>query len=331
MLTVPEEYAGQLMQCPLCRGTFQMPAAPQPAGASTMPAPPQPPRPQPPAPDSFNIPVPPSGVYNVAAEPKTAPPPPGGGFPPPPGGMDFAPVEMVQEVMPPPTTSGGYRHAIPLRFNPLYLQWIIPVGLILEFILTFFPWVGLYPGGDNLITQNALQAAFNGYSAFDKDFPELKGEDKPGGNLLMVFYVIFLWLTLLLSVGALVLHFFSGSPSPGMRTLMNLRWIVVGSLAFLVFLFFLIQLLVGFTIENRTNKEMEKKIEELTKKSATSAMEKMQNIVKRGSAIGGFGLHRTLWLRLAFLFQLLVVFCCVMVIWTSRRGHRPYPKLEFAW
>ena len=28
MLTVPEQYAGQLMKCPLCNGTFTVPALP---------------------------------------------------------------------------------------------------------------------------------------------------------------------------------------------------------------------------------------------------------------------------------------------------------------
>src|SRR5271166_5273233 len=37
MLQVPEQYAGQLMKCPLCTGTFTVPALPQ------APAPPPPP------------------------------------------------------------------------------------------------------------------------------------------------------------------------------------------------------------------------------------------------------------------------------------------------
>jgi len=40
MLQVPEQYAGQLMKCPLCTGTFTVPALPQ---APTAPPPPPPP------------------------------------------------------------------------------------------------------------------------------------------------------------------------------------------------------------------------------------------------------------------------------------------------
>src|SRR3989442_1506053 len=39
MLTVPEQYAGQLMKCPLCSGTFTVPALP-PGGSLDAPAPP---------------------------------------------------------------------------------------------------------------------------------------------------------------------------------------------------------------------------------------------------------------------------------------------------
>src|SRR5262249_49448655 len=48
MLTVPEQYAGQMMKCPLCMGTFTVPALPsgagvEPAGAQQPAPPPTPP------------------------------------------------------------------------------------------------------------------------------------------------------------------------------------------------------------------------------------------------------------------------------------------------
>ena len=39
-----------------------------------------------------------------------------------------------------------------------------PVALFLVFILTFFPWVGVYPGGVADAWQNAWQATVGGYS-----------------------------------------------------------------------------------------------------------------------------------------------------------------------
>ena len=42
MLTVPEQYAGQLMKCPLCAGTFTVPGLPPDAPSMPAPAPSQP-------------------------------------------------------------------------------------------------------------------------------------------------------------------------------------------------------------------------------------------------------------------------------------------------
>jgi hypothetical protein len=333
MLSVPEEYAGQLMQCPLCRGTFQMPAAPQPAAGSTMPAPPPPPRPSPPAPDPFHIPTPPSGVYQAASEPKTTPLPPtyGGGMPPGPPPMDYATVEPLEDVAPPPSAPGGYRHAIPLRFNPRYLQWIIPISLILVFVLLFFTWVGIFPGNVGIVTQNGWQAAFNSYS-IDKDLgeppPGTADEKGPGINLLMIFYVILLCITLLLAIGALVLGFLAASPSSGFHTLRKWRWLIVGGVATLAFLFLLIQLLVGFSLEKKAWEGVEKKLEA---KKASSEAEIKKSQMEHGLARSLLGIGRTTWLRLAFFFQFLAVICCFLAFWVGRRGNRPLPKLEFAW
>src|SRR6516164_4687182 len=43
LLTVPEQYAGQLMKCPLCAGTFTVPGLPAAPAAAPPPAAPSPP------------------------------------------------------------------------------------------------------------------------------------------------------------------------------------------------------------------------------------------------------------------------------------------------
>ena len=75
-LTVAEQYAGQPMRCPLCAGTFTVPALPQ------TPPPPPPPSPPPapsPKPTAFKDPVappPPSTPEPQLREPSPAPKPP---------------------------------------------------------------------------------------------------------------------------------------------------------------------------------------------------------------------------------------------------------------
>src|SRR5438128_387044 len=53
MLTVQEQYAGQMMKCPLCAGTFTVPALP--AGGVEPPATVPPPVPPTPGPDPYAL------------------------------------------------------------------------------------------------------------------------------------------------------------------------------------------------------------------------------------------------------------------------------------
>src|SRR5438105_269211 len=66
MLTVPEQYAGQLMKCPLCSGTFTVPALPQPAFGAPEPSAPPPPPPPPPVGGD---------IYTMRQEPEPPPAP----------------------------------------------------------------------------------------------------------------------------------------------------------------------------------------------------------------------------------------------------------------
>lgn len=116
-LTVPDQYAGQLMKCPLCNGTFSVPGL----------APPSAPPPPPPSqPDVFQVspePPPPSPRQEPARSRRDATPAP----PPPP---------------PPPTS--GYQRTFSLTLNPKAAAWVAPAAIVLIFVLLFFPWVSTY-------------------------------------------------------------------------------------------------------------------------------------------------------------------------------------------
>src|SRR5947209_7552603 len=108
-LTVPEQYAGQPMRCPLCQGTFTVPAPPAP-----------------PPPLDFGLPPGPSSVTG-------APPPPSG---PPPTYTEDHPS------FPAAPTPEGYQRKYTVWFSPRVLQYVAPVALFLVFVLTFFAWTG---------------------------------------------------------------------------------------------------------------------------------------------------------------------------------------------
>jgi hypothetical protein len=117
-LQVPEQYAGQLMKCPLCNGTFGVPA---------MPPPPAPPPVMPP-PASFT--------------PAPEPPPVDGAAPaPPPARTAETPAP------PPPPPATGYERSCSMSLNPRVLSWIPPAAIGLVFLMLFFPWVSTYEMG----------------------------------------------------------------------------------------------------------------------------------------------------------------------------------------
>jgi hypothetical protein len=125
-LTVPDEYAGQQMKCPLCQNTFQAPALPPPVAPAAAPAAGP-------------------GTYPVATEPipPAAPPPhqevtPRKPEPPP------APPS------PPPVPTGEYTRTRSTWISPRVVPWIAPVAVLVTLLLSFFSWAG-YAGGDSFL------------------------------------------------------------------------------------------------------------------------------------------------------------------------------------
>src|SRR6516225_11819957 len=111
-VTVSDDKAGQVLNCPLCQGVFAAPAlAPAPSYAPP-PAAPPPPKPDMPPPVSYTVPPP---------APQLAPPSP----PQPP------------KPAPPP---GEYTRKVAFRLRPDVLVWFPPVCLFLIVVLSFFYW-----------------------------------------------------------------------------------------------------------------------------------------------------------------------------------------------
>lgn len=132
-LTIPDQYAGKRLKCPLCAGEFEAPATP--GAPPILPTPAHVPPPPAPAPrGGFDLePTPhapppvlsPAPASNIPMEP-TAPPPP-------------------------PVPPGDYRHIFTVNANPDIVPLIAPVGLTVMFLLSFFPaiafnFLGNLPG-----------------------------------------------------------------------------------------------------------------------------------------------------------------------------------------
>ena len=157
---MPDQYAGQVMKCPLCAGhvhhaVVAARARSRVCGAAHAGA-------AAPAPIAVT-PLPPAGpnLSLAAADVEIMAGPPAYG--------DLVPVS--RPAAPPPVT-GDYRHRGTVSLSPRVLPWLAVGALVLVFVLTFFPWVGFYPGGITVTYQNAWQAAFGSYSVV----PEWEGQ-----------------------------------------------------------------------------------------------------------------------------------------------------------
>src|SRR6516162_9166111 len=111
-LTVPEQYAGQIMRCPLCQGTFNVPAIPSTVAAEAA------------EPIGFGTPPPKPETYGVAPEAGAA----AASTLPPisserPSAASAAPAASAS----PSTPSAGYTRICAMKFNPQVVQWL-PLG-----------------------------------------------------------------------------------------------------------------------------------------------------------------------------------------------------------
>ncbi len=359
-LTVPEQYAGQPMRCPLCSGTFTVPALPTPVAPAPTPlasAPLPPPSVAPAAPpDTYGLkdpiaPPPPAPSPQVSDLAFESTPPASRAPSAFPGGTTSTPHQAYTETQPsyPSTpTPEGYQRKYTVWFSPQYLQYVAPVGLFLVFVLTFFPWVGVYPGGVADAWQNAWQATCGWYS----DDPDVIGEtpafptyteksaDKvtektttPGFNLLLFFYLPLLLVTLVIALACLALVF---APQlklpPAAAPILPWRWGVVAGLDLILLLFLVLQLLFGFSLANNilaaTDSRIAAQAEERKGGNSTTPQLR-QDAIERGLARQE--LRQTIWLDLVVFLHLVALAGAGLMFCINRRGARPAPRIDTLW
>jgi hypothetical protein len=343
MLTVPEQYAGQLMKCPLCSGTFTVPALPS-GGGLDAPAPPQPAFPQTPAADPYQLAPHEPAVKNEPApkpEPafQTAPPPLPASAPS--GGPSLPPPSK-------PVPPGDYQHHVAMPANEKILQWVPPAALVLIFILQFFPWIGVYAGNSPMATQGAWGAAF-GSLAPKKPlarvfFPDLAMTDedlqkrnegksdsdrikdpRPGVSLLLLFYVLFFVPTLLLTIAVAVLPLVKVPFPPAVQQILPWRWAIVAGLNAILLLFLGLQILLNFSLESSISAYADSKVK------AIKDTDDDEIVDARKAALTNM-VQRTVWLKLAFVLHVLATAAAALVFWVEKRGPgQPPPALELKW
>jgi hypothetical protein len=296
MLSVPDQSAGQLLKCPLCSTTFAAPGLPQ--------TPPSAP-PEPAASSSAS-----SDVYSLSPEmnpPRTEPPP-----------LKEADRPIREPAVSfSPAPPAGYGHTFTVWLSPRVLPWVAAGSVVLVFVLSFFPWIGIYVLGTPLYTQNAWQAAFNGPEEKDQLAPALAGtqisldKSAPGVNSLLIIYVVFLFFTVVLTVAAAAVPFLPPKNlPPSIQPLLPWRWKAAGALLTFTFLFLVFQLLIGFSLEHRMDAEKDKGL---------------------SAAIIASLVHRTGWLTWTVILHFIAVAAGALVVQLEQRGARPLPRFEVHW
>src|ERR1051325_4982458 len=122
-VTVPDDKAGLIVNCPLCMKQFMTPSL-----VSATPPAPKPPPPPPPPPSS-SAPAPTYGASppTVSSDAKTEP------WPAPSPSQPAAPP-------PPPPPPGDYTRSFALHLRGKWLAFVPLACLVLIFVLTFLPW-----------------------------------------------------------------------------------------------------------------------------------------------------------------------------------------------
>lgn len=316
MLTVPEEFAGQLMKCPLCSGTFTVPGLP---GAAAPPPPTHEPEPE---------------IFSIRNDPAPLPPPSSSFATPFPAQTESPPSMPSTPPAPqPPLPPGEYTHTLTATLNPKVLPWIAPVCLLLIFVLQMFTWVGIFPGGVPAMTGSAWSAAFGNYS-MDGDLKRTNDalrddKFKPGFSVLTIFYLVLFLLALAVTLASVVASRLTLKLPPQVEKILPWRWGIVAAVNLILFLFLALQVLLGFSIESQYSEWVDKEEKREATENPTTQQRKEAE-VKRGELLEQ--LRHTFWLRLAALLHLTALVAAFLMFWIDRRGaHRPLPKWELRW
>jgi hypothetical protein len=213
------------------------------------------------------------------------------------------------------------------------LQWFAPAAVVLIFFLQFFTWVGIMPGGVPALTQGAWSAAFASWTrevGTDSLIPFDTKQVEPVASGFLIPYILLFLPTLAVTVAIVVLPFLHIPLPPAVQKLLPYRWGIAAVLNLLVFFFLVVQLLVGFNLENKVADYAVKQAGETAKGKTLTTAEELQKQAQIGETKEM--VKRTIWLQLAVLLHIMAVIGASLMYWLTLRGDsRPLPRFEFAY
>lgn len=313
LVELPESAAGTTVPCPNCAKPFPVPAAYTPAVAAN-PGPGSAPRegldptPFPPAPPGL-VPHPPSAA------------PPGGALAPAPDATGYA-------------TSYTY------SLTPTILKWVPAACLTAIFVLSFFPWVGAYPGGVRLHSQTPWGAAFGYFT------PNILAEDETAlkelvpSNWLMILYVVLLVVAVFVAWAERAIRDPAAVRLPsGFEWLPGVwgpRYLLIAALCGGLLLLLAVQEMRGFSLETALHTravqtaESQRPVEDQGKPAQTFA-EEQRMAIRTGQEYGKYNVSGTTALHLALVLHLAALAAAMALAWLAARGPKPPPQVQVRW
>jgi hypothetical protein len=233
MLAIADQYAGQLMKCPLCGNTFTAPLLPDQVGigapaksataaasAST-------------SPGTTHLGTSSSGseeIFQFASPPSANPPLPPFTNETPKATSSPSAKPPISEIAG-PSLPAGYFHTRTIWISPRGVPWIAPGALLVVLILSFCSWVKYFDSKGVIQERNAWGLAF--------------GE----ANWLLIIYILLLLTSFLVATAAVVLPRSQINLPPLLEQIMPYRAGVVAGVVLLAFFFLFLQVVTGFKQE----------------------------------------------------------------------------------
>jgi hypothetical protein len=211
MITIADQFAGQLMQCPLCSGTFTAPVLPA-SGA-------------PPAvPLASSVTSNPASVMKESSATSVADPSGASPVANAPGSDRAGSGGAIPLADAP---SSEYPHRYIIWISPRVVPWIAPVALVLVFFMLFFPWRSVPADATSEIGSES-------------------GWGKLFSGPLLIFYFLLYLVALALSIGSLLLALKVVPAQPQIAHLIPWKSCIAAGVVALAFLF----LYIGFWAES---------------------------------------------------------------------------------
>ncbi|MFO0851921.1 MAG: hypothetical protein U0871_25650 [Gemmataceae bacterium] len=308
LVELPDAAAGTTAPCPACGQSFAVAARYTPSVDPTA---------GPPAPKE------------TPAVPDPSPAPPDRPLPPP---------GLAPDALNPAPPAAGPRPAaereVGVSLSPAMVGWL-PVGcLTLALALTFFAWVGTYPGGVRVYSQHPWQALVGKFTVNPLPDDLLTDEPDLEKNTPTSWW---LWLYFPALLAAVVIGWVDRAfDNPDATTLPGpLVWVVgvwphrltlIGGLAALALLLLLIQSWRGFGLEVAVQRVVAARFAD-AEAAADTTPKRNKVAVQKGQEVNRFGLQGTTAFDLAIAAHLFAVLGAGGRYWLDRRGAKPPPRL----